>query len=457
MTQAELKRAETNATYGPLFQAAWLGLLVVALWATWSKLSPALDALTDRLRTIRDPDGSLVVLLPNAERRNAIQPKLAPAMRTGPGEVAVLAPSTVGGALAREQAIRLAYQGVGQQRGALGPTPAPALPGDGITVSRPELPAQAPWHLFAPTVEGIPLGLGEGGPIVASYDRFPHMLAAGKTGSGKTRRAARPRIAGALGEGITVVSVSDQAEPDMRVFVDHPNYHALTYDDASQAIPLLESANAEIKRRVALLYAANMTTWTRYNNRPDPVVLLVIDEFSALADELTSRERSELFKAAANVARRGRKAGVWLLLGAQDPTADNVRPTIRRQCTPVSFRVQDDAASRVILGESGAETLPDGQFLARLGDIKRGVAWAPGDAEIAAYLDSRTVAPAPAPAWLSLGSVNNNDLAQTIVKTYQETGSMSETQRRVFGDQSTGGANYYTIKQTLTEAGALAR
>jgi DNA segregation ATPase FtsK/SpoIIIE-like protein len=88
-----------------------------------------------------------------------------------------------------------------------------------------------------------------------------------------------------------------------------------------------------------------------------------MDEFANLADALPTNERRELWRGARMIAAQGRKAGVHLALALQDPTHKSLDLRIRRNYLPLSFRVKDGDASRVILGAGGAEQLSPRQFL----------------------------------------------------------------------------------------------
>ena len=75
-----------------------------------------------------------------------------------------------------------------------------------------------------------------------------------------------------------------------------------------------------------------------------------------------------------------RKSGIHLALAVQNPTWQSLDLGIRRNCTPLTFRVNGGDASRVILNTPGAEALGNRQFLTVMGGLERGVAFAPGDA-----------------------------------------------------------------------------
>jgi hypothetical protein len=298
------------------------------------------------------------------------------------------------------QALRQ-LQGKGSPAQALGllRTPAPAaVPTNDIAA--PTQPA--PWSTFArETGPDIPLGVGpSGAPHLPDLEEYPHRLFAGTTGGGKSRYGLRPEVAGALGRGWSVVVIGDRAPVDFKVFEAHPNFHPLTLDEPAQALPILAAINIEIKRRWEILYARGASTWSRLD-KAEPRVLIVFDEFAATIDDLEGRERSEFIRQVTNISRLARKAGVHLAIGVQNPTADNIRPSIRRNMLPVAFRVTDQVASRVILEAPGAEALVPPQYLARMLNIWQGVGFDPTDEQIGAYLDSRRVPAYDPPAFLT--------------------------------------------------------
>ncbi len=272
--------------------------------------------------------------------------------------------------------------------------PLPALP------ALPDLPADAPWSLLREwTGAGFPLGLGTHGLLVADPDTYPHLLLAGTSGSGKTRYGLRPLAAAALAAGWQVV-ILDRSGLDFLPFQAHPNAHTQLLPEASASITALAGLCEMIQERLGGLRDAGVSTWSRLSNPPAPRLLVVLDEFANLADALSDGERKELWRYARMAAAEGRKAGVHLALALQDPTHKSLDLRIRRNCLPVSFRVKDGDASRVVLGASGAERLPPRHFLTVLDRLVRGVAFAPSDADIAAFLARRPTPVYPPPLWL---------------------------------------------------------
>ena len=331
------------------------------------------------------------------------------------------------------------------------------------------LPPLAPWGMLRTWQGGgLPLGLGQSGLILADPEANAHLLIAGTTGSGKTRYGLRPVISGALAEGWQVV-IFDRSGLDFLPFQHHPNAHLIILADAFDAIGYLDAMYAEIQRRFVILREAGVSTWGRLPSRsvsnPNPRILTVFDEFSNMSDALQKREREELWRGARMVAAEGRKAGVHLALALQDPTHKSLDLRIRRNCVPIAFRVRDDAASRVVLGKGGAESLPDRQFFAILNgaNLVRGVAFAPGDQEISGFLETHPVNVIPAPVWLQDGMertaenvLPRNSVEQSHTEAqvlahlddYQaERISMRQIEQQVFG--YTGGKAHEMVKTIL--------
>ena len=105
-------------------------------------------------------------------------------------------------------------------------------------------------------------------------------------------------------------------------------------------------------------------------------------------------------EAARRLAADARKSGIHLALAVQNPTWQSLDLGIRRNCTPLTFRVNDGDASRVILNAPGAEALGKREFLTVTGNLERVVAFAPSDEQIAAFLASRQTPGLPRPDWL---------------------------------------------------------
>jgi hypothetical protein len=317
------------------------------------------------------------------------------------------------------------------------------------------LPEIAPWALLDQWTGGkLPLGISSSGPVQHDPDgTAPHLLFAGTTGSGKTRYGLRPVICEALADHWQVIMLDAAGGVDLGVFRDHPNAHLVEIDGPADAIKVLKAVYGQLKQRLAQLGSAGVSTWGRWDNQ-GPRILIVIDEFSNLADDAADAgEREELWRRARMIAAEGRKAGILLAIALQDPTHKSMDLRIRRNCTRVAFRVQDMDASRVVLGSDGAQHLAPHRFMTVAGQLVEGVAFDPSDLEITRFLQRRPVAALPAPAWLDAPieqdeqALSEEDRARKIIELHSGGASLNEIQRQVFG--FTGGQAYSAVKAVL--------
>lgn len=442
----------------------WFTLLTLAVLGAvlaYQRLMPVLEM---RLRTISRGDGvDPLFLFPDL----LVDPSrsFGPALRLGAQSVESLGhaptPELQAGVTGRAQMVealralprehsnqRLAHHLL--QQTVIQPAPVVQRP-----LQTSPLPDLAPWHMLETWQGGaLPLGLSSSGLVLADPEANPHLLFAGATGSGKTRYGLRPLIASALADGWQV-TIFDRSGLDFLPFRQHPNARLVLLDDPAQAVGYLQNLYAEILRRFVQLREANVSTWGRL---PDagPRLLSVMDEFSNLADALPGNERKELWRQARMIAAEGRKAGVHLALALQDPTHESLDLRIRRNAAPVSFRVKDQDASRVVLGAGGAEALPERQFLAVLsGALVRGVAFSPDDAEISAFLGAHSVPTVSEPEWLgqpvvsrpSESASSDSQADQRIRDLRQQGASLNRIQDDVFGYR--GGAAYAAVKAAL--------
>lgn len=259
--------------------------------------------------------------------------------------------------------------------------------------------------LYSYSGEGLAFGMSANDIISLDLNRTPHVLLAGTSGAGKTRRILRPVVAQALVQGTIVVLVNESGA-DFSPFYSHP--HAVVVGGSTETyIALLEAALQEMNRRETVLRIAQVSEWSRLpkNLIDAPPVLIVIDEVLSLSLLLSSREQKLFWGLLAAYASRARKLSMGSIGALTDPTYRVLGPGLnwREQCTArITFRVAKAAVSRAVLDTNGAEQLEDGQFLAMLGNpnLIQGMATNPTDEELIAYL-SQNPPPAPQlPDWI---------------------------------------------------------
>lgn len=219
--------------------------------------------------------------------------------------------------------------------------------------------------------EQMPILLGvtpEGEHIVRYLDQMPHLLVGGTTGSGKTIF---------LYSILASLLYTHKNPQHLRLFMsssgleDFVFFNELPHLEAGQV--LSEAAEAllvlndfiipEFERRERILTEARSRNISEYNQRskvPLPPLVLVVDEFADLSDQLAGDRvaKQQFHDNIRRIAQLGRKRGVHLVLCTQRPSADLVPTNIRSLLNArVALRVNDGAASRMILDDTGAEHL----------------------------------------------------------------------------------------------------
>lgn len=229
-------------------------------------------------------------------------------------------------------------------------------------------PVESPERLY------FPLGrTPEGKDIIKDISELPHLLVGGSTGSGKTvflftMLAALLKTHPTADELQLVLSSSGLE--DFVHFEGIPHLvGGKVISDAEEATELIKNVVfTEFERRERILADARVANISQYNQKFEkklaPMVV-VIDEFADLADQLeTKKDKEAFFTPVKRIAQIGRKRGIHLVLCTQRPSATLVPSNIKSQLNGrLALRVNDANSSRMILEESGA------QYLQKHGDM----------------------------------------------------------------------------------------
>jgi DNA segregation ATPase FtsK/SpoIIIE, S-DNA-T family len=220
------------------------------------------------------------------------------------------------------------------------------------------------------------IGQGVNGPFDIDLRRDgPHGLIGGTTGSGKSELLRTLVAALAVmnrPDDITFVLVDYKGGAAFRDCDDLPHTVGLVTNlDAHLVTRALSSLNAELKRRQEMLAetgADKIEDYTRLRARalrdtsktpgstpaPMPRLLIVIDEFAALAKELP-----DFVTGLVTIAQQGRSLGIHLILAAQKPagvvSADIQANTNMR----IAMRVVDKDDSAAVI------EAPDAAYIAK--------------------------------------------------------------------------------------------
>lgn len=191
------------------------------------------------------------------------------------------------------------------------------------------------------------------------WERLGHLLIAGMTQAGKSNFLRSITIQ-ARSEGFNLLL----ADPDGRTFSfvgDDPQLLAPVANALETCESIVEAALQEINRRAGCFDALPIKAddLDEYNARAKeeiPRLLVVLDEFNGTV-MATGGARGDFAQKATQIAWRGAKFGVHLILAGQDFTKDIVGPVREQMSTRLCFQVSNASTSKVVLGKSGAEKI----------------------------------------------------------------------------------------------------
>nr|WP_281496865.1 FtsK/SpoIIIE domain-containing protein [Ornithinimicrobium sp. F0845] len=215
-----------------------------------------------------------------------------------------------------------------------------------------------------PRSTGFVLGRGTGGDLRLDLATDgPHALVAGTTGSGKSEL---------LRTLVTSLALGNRPDELVMVLVDYkggsafaeaaalPHVVGLITDlDPHLADRALTSLTAELKRRERVLADAGVPDLPAHQGltgrAPLPRLVIVIDEFRALAEELPG-----FLDGLVRIAALGRSLGVHLVLATQRPggvVSADVRANVNLR---IALRVRDGSDSYDVIDSPAAADLPEG-------------------------------------------------------------------------------------------------
>jgi DNA segregation ATPase FtsK/SpoIIIE, S-DNA-T family len=209
---------------------------------------------------------------------------------------------------------------------------------------------------------GTVLGMGVDGPVAIDLVRDgPHALVAGTTGAGKSE-LLQALVAGLAvhhpPDAISFVLIDYKGGAAFADCADLPHVAGLVTDlDAQLTERALRSLHCELNRREAMFAqvgAADLIAYRALGPAGAKLarLILVVDEFAALAEELP-----DFVTGLIAIAQRGRSLGVHLVLATQRP-GGVVSPEIRANTTlRVALRMSDPAESYDVIGTERAAQL----------------------------------------------------------------------------------------------------
>lgn len=206
----------------------------------------------------------------------------------------------------------------------------------------------------------IPLGTTSTGPLLLSLPHDgPHALVAGTTGSGKSVLLRSWCLALAIchpPSALNLVLLDFKGGATFDLLSDLPHTVGCVSDLSMQhAIRALKGIELELKRREILLQRAGVSAYADLD-APPPRMVIVVDEFHALRQQLPEAEER-----LGRIASLGRSLGMHIILSTQNPLGQIGSQIKANIALRICLRVQDPMQSIDVLGDSRAATIHGNQ------------------------------------------------------------------------------------------------
>jgi S-DNA-T family DNA segregation ATPase FtsK/SpoIIIE len=227
----------------------------------------------------------------------------------------------------------------------------------------------------------IPLFLGkdtEGRPLVYDLAEMPHLLIAGRTGTGKSvclNSIILSMLMTRRPDEVKMIMI----DPKMVELIDYGKIPHLMHPivkDMKKAEAILSWAVDKMEERYDLLSRVHVRNIAGYNELgpeeihrrigpveeeerrqiPDrmPAIVIIVDELSDLMMMLKKEVEEHIIR----LAQKSRAAGIHLVVATQKPTVDVITGLIKSNLPArICFQVSSRSDSRVVLDEIGAEKL----------------------------------------------------------------------------------------------------
>lgn len=210
---------------------------------------------------------------------------------------------------------------------------------------------------------GLRAMIGQSGVDAVHLDlrtQGPHALVGGTTGSGKSE-FLQAWVLGMAAEfspdRVTFLFVDYKGGSAFAECVALPHCVGIVTDLTPHLVRrALTSLRAELKYREELLHAKKAKDLLQLEERNDPdtppALILVIDEFAALANDV-----EEFVDGVIDIAQRGRSLGIHLIMATQRPAGvikDNLRANTNLR---IALRMADESDSTDVIGSADAAVI----------------------------------------------------------------------------------------------------
>lgn len=262
----------------------------------------------------------------------------------------------------------------------------------------------------------IPIYLGKdvsGAPMLIDLTKLPHLLIAGRTGTGKSVCLNSIIVSILMTRGPEEVRMIliDPKMVELSPYKKIPHLMHPVVTDMKKAEAILGWAVEKMEERYQLLARAGVRQLSEYNNLSEeelyeriepesdeewdniphslPYMVIVADEMADLMMTSAKEVETHIIR----LAQKSRAVGIHLVLATQKPTVDIITGLIKSNLPArIAFGVASQSDSRVVLDRAGAEKLlgnGDMLFLQPgTSQVMRGQGTYVSDKEIEAIIES---------------------------------------------------------------------
>lgn len=227
----------------------------------------------------------------------------------------------------------------------------------------------------------IPVFLGKdvsGNPLICDLAALPHLLIAGRTGTGKSvcLNSIIMSILMTRGPDDVRMLLIDPKMVELGCYMKLPHLMHPVVTDMKKAEAILAWAVEKMEERYALLARAGVRHVSVYNQLGEeelferlgiedeeqrqqipthlPYIVIVADEMADLMMTSAKEVETHIIR----LAQKSRAVGIHLVLATQKPTVDVITGLIKSNLPArISFQVASRTDSRVVLDEMGADKL----------------------------------------------------------------------------------------------------
>ncbi|PJA38882.1 DNA translocase FtsK, partial [candidate division WWE3 bacterium CG_4_9_14_3_um_filter_41_6] len=209
----------------------------------------------------------------------------------------------------------------------------------------------------------LAVALGEdvtGKPVISDIKKWPHILVAGSTGSGKSaliHSIINSILFRATPKEVSFIMV-DPKRVELTQYNGTPHLQTPVIVDPDKTVSAFKWAVEEMEKRYRLFQQLSVRNLDDFNEKTDteilPYIIIIVDE---LAD-LMAFAANEMESLITRIAQKARATGIYMVLSTQRPSVDVITGLIKANVPArIALNVSSGTDSRVILDTVGAEKL----------------------------------------------------------------------------------------------------